>query len=329
MCREIDYLIRLFSFPLTIEIALQYATAEKWKDLKNLYKKASALWLIAIVTQSKHYYDTLGLEKMKPSIRETLQKLDGIIYEARNGQERKYHYILDVNRIYDLLYRGICISRAHNDLKTPVRTVIDIKVAIENLPLGETNSGAYISREDAKAICFHEGLMTINYETGSLLGDRLNARSTLVISVFNRKLSTVCLEELNKHDDDNHFWACARYVIDNRGEQYPDIGLNDFKTLETDSEYYFHPRHSENPEDHYRFIYSMTMHNEDMTKILQDLFHRVFGKDILPQEYYDKRELFDEVHHELLLSPHLPTWYENEYTRTGKHFRGIAEGQKA
>ena len=128
MHQEIDYLLKLLGFPIIREVVFRYVTVEKWTTLKNLYLKASALWLIAIFTRAKEYYDTLGLEKMKTSIQETFHKLHGVIYAIHDNQDVAYdRQMADCDYTCEQVYRGICVSRARRDLNTPVRDVGELK----------------------------------------------------------------------------------------------------------------------------------------------------------------------------------------------------------
>ena len=141
---------------------------------------------------------------------------------------------------------------------------------MEHLKIGGPSSDTYITRENAKVVCFrYEGIKDINYEIdddpGDLISYKLNQEFNPVISEFNKKLSAGCSEELDKHVGDDYFWIDNRHIVDNEGNYYPsedNDSLTTLKALYSGSEYYFHPQHSENPEDHYRFIYSSIMGDE-------------------------------------------------------------------
>lgn len=90
------------------------------------------------------------------------------------------------------------------------------------------------------------------------------------------------------------------------------------------------PRHSENPDDHYRFLHSTlplyygTVDVGDKGRLFE-LFNHISDKlcaqkKIVTQELLDKQEMFADVHQELLFSPNLPIWFHNDYRRSKDHF---------
>lgn len=333
MNHEIDYLMQLFGYALTKETVHQYITVNQWLYLENLYQKSITLWSIFVFTQAKHYHDTLDLEGMKPLLRETFQRLNGVIYSSYwdrcDNQYRESRYTmadLDNESTFNELYRGICILRARHDSKIPIRFVGYLKFVTEQTKLLGLGSNSYISRDNAKVIGVHEGLIDIDYgdendEPGDIHHLDFEDEYRPIISEFTKKLSATCLEESKKGD--SKFWLDICDTLDNSETYYPHESV--FGNLQFyNREYYFHPRHSEDPEDHYRFIYSAVKDNEEKVQKLQELFNRISEKKIYSWEYYDKRDIFEEIHRELLFSPHLPTWHENEYTRSREHFETIA-----
>lgn len=310
MNQEVDYILRLFQFPLTCEVILKHVTPQQWEDLRNLYRKTYVIWTIGIHTQSQYYYNHL-FEEVKPTIRETYQRLHGRVYLSYvDGREFKYD-IAELPEMFDQIYRGVCVLRTWKDMHTPVRSAYRLR----NNRVSDTRLN--ITRASAVIASVHERLID---ESKDLCEGYNRYGVPLEISEFTKKLSLACLNEQDNPGDD--FWKDTYDNINYAEHWYPSEvhPVLDVLTNSYGSKSYFHPRHSENPEDHYRFVYSTIKNDKKTIRKLQELFDRISEKKILTQEYYDKRELFEEVHRELLLSPNLAEWYENDYTRTKEHF---------
>ena len=71
MNREVNYILRLFQFPLTREVILKHVTPQQWEDLHNLYRKTYVIWTIGIFTRAQYYYDH-PLDEVTPTIRERI-----------------------------------------------------------------------------------------------------------------------------------------------------------------------------------------------------------------------------------------------------------------
>lgn len=315
MNQEVDYILRLFQFPLTQEIVLKHITPQRWYDLRHLYRKTYAIWTIGIFTRARYYYDHI-LDEVKPTIRETYQQLHGRVYLSYvDGREFKYD-IAELPEMFDQIYHGICVLRAWKDMHTPIRNVRHLTRAINCVKL-DANAILYTYRANAIVACIHEGLIDVSEDVSD---GHFRKEVTLEIPEFTKKLSLACLNEQDRPDE--NFWKDTYDTIYNAEHWYPSEvhAISDVLRHSYGSESYFHPRMSENPEDHYRFIYSTVPGDEEIVSKLLTMFDRISEKKIFQQEYYDKREHFEEVHRELLLSPNLAEWYENDYTRTKEHF---------
>ena len=298
MSQEIDYLLKLFDLPLTKEVILQHVTSMDWWDYRNLYRKTLVLWNIAVFTRAKYYYETLGLEKLTPSIQENIQRLEGVAFTNINFNDEQS---------LDEIYQGICIMRARCDLKTPIRSAHRLRPVMENTKLTESKSNRAISLI-AMIVWTHEGLVDV----------------PPVISGFTKKLSSECLALSREvHSEDVEFWDDVRDTLESINRNYPDASYTDHKRVTFHHAWYFHPRHSENPEDHYRFIMS-SIYDDDKKAKIMELFNRISEKKFLPREFLDKRDMFTEVHQELLMSPNLPLWFKNDYTCSKEHFDGLS-----
>lgn len=294
MRQEIDYILKLFDFPLTREIIMQYVTANDWWGYRNLYRKTLILWNISVFTRAKYYYDTLGIKKMRPSIQDAIERafLWNVDY--------------DYEQLLDQIYQGICIMRAHRDLKTPIRGSHRLQPILENIKLTKSKSDISMSLI-AFIVWTHEESID----------------SPPIISEFTKKLSTECQAlSADVHSEDVKFWVDVHDTLENINGYYPVINNIDLKRIIFHYASYFHPRHSENPEDHYRFIISSI--DSDKKDKIMELFNRISEKKFLPREFLDKRDMFAEVHQELLMSPDLPIWFKNDYTQSKEHFSGLS-----
>lgn len=314
----------------------------------TLYRKTSAVWIIGVHTRSRYYHDTLDFEDLKLSIRESLHKLDGVLY----GEDYNATYtiaLLDEIIVserptgglsaYELVYWGICILRARHDMKVGIRDIGELYHAIMDfepkfLP---KNSGMSPRLSLGLMILagFHENLLKVSDSHGlRYIGSHVDNTIEPIITSFTTDLYRECIfecaiHEMLKKDDEKAFWndTCLTTSCVHNYRPLNDWTVN-LQTLLThmDDEYYFHPRHSSNPEDHYRFLCSLLPLRfkgndiEEKRKTLMNVVSRVSEKKIMTQDYINKREMFADVHQELLYSPNLPIWFGNEYTRSKEHF---------
>lgn len=241
MHQEIDYLVKLFGFPVTRETISQHITGEKWKSMTTLYRKASAIWIIAVYARAQYYYETLNLERMKPSIHEALQRLDGVLYDYE--YEGIYNIkMLEEPLAYEVVYWGICILRARQDSElTPIQNEGELMDAIMNHGMGENRA---ITLAMVKLACFHENLLKITYgryEDRPHLGICLDTIGTPSHSAFNTKLAQACSEAYMLYG--SNFWFDACHIARNDHKYRPRYARYSLQSLRLydNNEYYFHP----------------------------------------------------------------------------------------
>ena len=343
MHQEIDYLIKLFDFLVTRETILQHISLDQWKSLITLYRKTTAVWIIGVHVRTQYYHETLDLEQLKPSIRECLRKLDGVLYDEEYNASYKVTLLENLSA-YEVIHWGICVLRARQDMKVPIRNAGELRHAIidiESKVVHGISSSTFLGL--MILACFHENLLNVHYSHAHAPGyieSSIHNIINPIVSEFTINLCRECSIERGKRetmrvigplnkDNEDSFWNDTCLITSSNHSYRP---LNRWtETLQTllfhmDKEYYFHPRHSSNPDDHYRFLCSLLPLSfkgddiEEKSKILVNIVNRVSEKKIVTRDCINKRGMFAEVHQELLYSPNLPVWFGNEYTRSKEHF---------
>jgi len=318
--KEIEYIINLYEFPLTVEDVLKYVDVNDstYSNCKftirefisgNLDIKSKIIWKIGLRERILFYLTTIGNHNLNESIKNVGKKLIGISYTGYVRDEYTQG-MFDSMSFIESIYQCICVIRAIKDMKAPIKHPGYLKVILEEFNIDEC---CYIPRSSTYIACVHEGIMNIEDEgDGKFLGD-IKINHTHIYSSLTKKFRETCLERYQDNSDDKYIWNNICNIIDI-------VGKSDIDDILYNS-YQFYPVFSDNPTDHYIYISSFI--KKKYRKKIFEALNSISEKKIITQKYLNKIHTFKNVHHELLFSPELPKWFHNEYTTAMDNFNNI------
>lgn len=240
MTQEIVYLTKLFNFPCKATEVIGMIPERDWDG--DLSAKSLVLWRVVVKLRVQYHMTITSLGSLMQSINQAHQSLvqqyprynpNGLITNAPLS-----------NYDYQDIHQAICTIRAFRDARTPLeneRSLGDAKPGLDN---------STWSLDHVRIASLHEGVYNLN-------GQQVGRRSYLLAAATLSQLSSELIQQLTPLASKEDHWQDLIDQIQGRFEEIPSGG-----DLIQDSEchgWYFYPRHSDDPDDHYRFYRSIVM----------------------------------------------------------------------